>query len=117
MRTNKPGFGTLFVFLLSLLFAAAPSAASARLAGRDAAVSATAGTMKARAEARPLSEVEWVENDTLGGGGDVPDPALAASSSYPAEVRLPSAGVKAPAGRVTHGAHRQAPPATGPPAA
>lgn len=118
MRTNKPNYGTLFVFFLSLLFAAAsPSAASVRLGASDTGVTALAGTMKARAEARPLSENEWIENDALEGGGDAPDPALAGSSSYPAGLRLHKARAKAPAGLLTHGAYRQAPPATGPPSA
>lgn len=118
MRTNKPGFGTLFVFLLALLFtAASPAAASTGPIDRDAAVSALTATMKAWAEARPLSENEWIENDALDGGSDAPDPALAGSSSYPACLSLPEARAKTPAGILTHGAYRQTPPATGPPSA
>jgi hypothetical protein len=118
MRTNQPNYGTFFVLLLSLLFAAAsPSAASARLGNREAAFTALAGTAKVKAEARPLSENEWFENDALQGGGDAPDPALAGSSSHPAGLPLSEVRAKAPAGLAAHGAYRQTPPPTGPPSA
>jgi hypothetical protein len=118
MRTNKYGFGTLFVFFLSLLFvAASPSAASARLIYRDATVSALTATIKAKAEARPLSENEWLENDAVEGGGDAPEPALVGTSSYPAGLPLSNARARPPAGLIAHGVYRQTPPPTGPPSA
>jgi hypothetical protein len=117
MRTNKPKFGTFLVLFLSLLFAAASVGAPVRLDARGVAVSSLGGTSAIKVDARPHSEREWIESKGLEGGDNAPDPALAASSSYPAEGPAPEAGAGIPGNSPIRSAYRQSPPATGPPAA
>jgi hypothetical protein len=117
MCTNKPKFGTFVVLFLSLLFAAASVGASAKVDTRGVAVSALAGASAIKVDARPHSEREWIESKAVEGGDNAPDPALAASFSYPVESPAPEINGRISGNAPIRGAYRQSPPATGPPSA